>query len=291
MIEILSAKVERWKVDGAFIISRGAKIDVDVVVREVTDGTHVGRGEGTPIYYEGETADLCADSILMRGKQRRKITREDLLDSMMEGAARNALDCALWDLEAKQAGKAVWQLAGLPAPQPLTTAYTVSLGDPAKMEADARAAAKTYKLLKCKLTGEDDRERVAAVRRGAPEARLVVDANESWDDLDIEAEAHALSAFGVELIEQPVSAGEEDLLIGLKSPIPFCADESCHTHEDLDRLEGYQAVNIKLDKAGGLTEAMRLEEKARERGRDVMIGCMLGTSLGIAPAFLLGQKA
>src|SRR3546814_394888 len=136
----------------------------------------------------------------------------------------------------------VWQLAGLPAPQPLTTAYTVSLGDPAKMEADARAAAKTYKLLKCKLTGEDDRERVAAVRRGAPEARLVVDANESWDDLDIEAEAHALSAFGVELIEQPVSAGEEDLLIGLKSPIPFCADESCHTHEDLDRLEGYQAV-------------------------------------------------
>src|SRR3546814_174669 len=227
----------------------------------------------------------------MRGKQRRKITREDLLDSMMEGAARNALDCALWDLEAKQAGKAVWQLAGLPAPQPLTTAYTVSLGDPAKMEADARAAAKTYKLLKCKLTGEDDRERVAAVRRGAPEARLVVDANESWDDLDIEAEAHALSAFGVELIEQPVSAGEEDLLIGLKSPIPFCADESCHTHEDLDRLEGYQAVNIKLDKAGGLTEAMRLAEKARERGLDVMIGCMLGTSLGIAPAFLLGQQA
>src|SRR3546814_4374582 len=200
----------------------------------------------------------------MRGKQRRKITREDLLDSMMEGAARNALDCALWDLEAKQAGKAVWQLAGLPAPQPLTTAYTVSLGDPAKMEADARAAAKTYKLLKCKLTGEDDRERVAAVRRGAPEARLVVDANESWDDLDIEAEAHALSAFGVELIEQPVSAGEEDLLIGLKSPIPFCADESCHTHEDLDRLEGYQAVNIKLDKAGGLTEAMRSEEHTSE---------------------------
>src|SRR3546814_7305394 len=131
-------------------------------------------------------------------------------------------------------------------------------------------------LVRFKLTGEGDRERVAAVRRGAPEARLVVDANESWDDLDSEAEAHAVSAFGVELIEQPVSAGEGDLLIGLKSPIPFCADESCHTHEDLDRLEGYQAVNIKLDKAGGLTEAMRLAEKARERGMDVMIGCMLG---------------
>src|SRR3546814_10458770 len=232
MIEILSAKVERWKVDGAFIISRGAKIDVDVVVREVTDGTHVGRGEGTPIYYEGETADLCADSILMRGKQRRKITREDLLDSMMEGAARNALDCALWDLEAKQAGKAVWQLAGLPAPQPLTTAYTVSLGDPAKMEADARAAAKTYKLLKCKLTGEDDRERVAAVRRGAPEARLVVDANESWDDLDIAAEAHALSAFGVELIEPPVSARSEERRVG-KECVMMCRSRGEPSHEKI----------------------------------------------------------
>lgn len=291
MIEILSAKVERWKVDGAFIISRGAKTDVDVVVCEVTDGIHVGRGEGTPIYYEGETAELCADSILMRGKQRQKITREDLLDSMMEGAARNALDCALWDLEAKQAGKPVWQLAGLPEPKAVATAFTISLAEPAKMEADARAASKTYRLLKCKLTGEGDRERVAAVRKGAPDARLIVDANESWDDLDIEAEAHALATFGVELIEQPVSAGEEDLLVGIKSPIPFCADESCHTHEDLDRLEGYQAVNIKLDKAGGLTEAMLLAEKARMRGLDVMVGCMLGTSLGIAPAFLLGQKA
>lgn len=291
MIEILSAKVERWKVDGAFIISRGAKTDVDVVVCEVTDGTHVGRGEGTPIYYEGETAELCAETILMRGRQRRAITREDLLESMMEGAARNALDCALWDLEAKQAGKPVWQLAGLPEPRPLTTAYTISLADPAKMEADARAAASTYKLLKCKLTGEGDRDRVAAVRKGAPDARLIVDANESWDELDIEAEAHALAAFGVELIEQPVPAGEEDLLAGVDSPIPFCADESCHTHEDLDRLEGYQAINIKLDKAGGLTEAMLLAEKARMRGLDIMVGCMLGTSLGIAPAFLLGQKA
>src|SRR3546814_15034659 len=150
------------------------------------------------------------------------------------------------------------------------------------MEADARAAAKTYKLLKCKLTGEDDRERVAAVRRGAPEARLVVDANESWDDLDIEAEAHALSAFGVELIEQPVSAGEEDLLIGLQSPIPFCADESCPTNEDLDRLEGSQAVNIQLDKDGGLTEAKRLADKATGRGRDVVIGWKRGHAWGMA---------
>lgn len=291
MIEILSAKVERWAVDGSFIISRGAKTDVDVVVCEVTDGTHTGRGEGTPIYYEGETAALCVDAIQMRGKQRRAITREDLLNSMMEGAARNALDCALWDLESKQTGKPVWELAGLPKPGPLPTAYTISLGDPAKMEADARVASKTYGLLKCKLTGEGDRDRVAAVRKGAPNARLVVDANESWDELDIEAEAHALAKFGVELIEQPVSAGEEELLEGIKSPIPFCADESCHTHEDLDRLEGYQAVNIKLDKAGGLTAALLLAAGAKKRGLDVMVGCMLSTSLGIAPAFLLGQGA
>lgn len=291
MIQILSAKVERWPVEGAFIISRGAKTHVDVVVCEVTDGTHVGRGEGTPIYYEGETAELCAEAIDMRGKQRRAIDRQDILQTMMEGAARNALDCALWDLEAKQKGAPVWKLAGLPAPAPLATAFTISVGDPAQMEADARAAAATFGLLKCKLTGEGDRERVAAVRKGAPGARLIVDANESWDELDIEEEAHALAALGVEMIEQPVPAGEEDLLDGVRSPIPFCADESCHTHEDLDRLDGFSAINIKLDKAGGLTEAMKLATEARKRGLDIMVGCMLGTSLGIAPAFLLGQGA
>ena len=292
MISLHSTRVERWPVDGAFIISRGAKTDVDVVVAEVTDGSHKGRGEGTPIYYEGETAALCADSIDMRAKQRRALSREDLLSSMMEGAARNALDCALWDLEAKVSGKPVWQLAGLPQPGPLATAFTVSLGEPGLMEAAARAAAaQGYGLLKCKLAGEGDRERMKAVRMGAPAARLIVDANESWDEIDIEAEARALAALGVELIEQPVSAGEEELLEGVKSPIPFCADESCHTHEDLDRLQGFSAVNIKLDKAGGLTEALKLATGARMRGLDIMVGCMLSTSLGIAPAFLLAQTA
>lgn len=293
MIKLKQATVERYAVDGEFIISRGAKTDVDVVYCEVTDGTHVGRGEGTPIYYEGETAELCVEAIEMRAKQNRAITREDLLDSMMEGAARNALDAALWDLEAKASGKPLWQLAGLPQPKPLVTAFTISLKDPAEMEADARAAvAKGYPLLKIKLNGEDDLARVQAVRNGAPKARLIVDANEAWDELDIMDIAMALHGLGVELIEQPVSAGFEDELMGVESPIPLCADESCHTAEDIERVEGvFQAINIKLDKAGGLTEALRLAERARTRELGITVGCMLSTSLGIAPAFALAQIA
>ena len=288
----VTTRTERWPVAGAFTIARGARTHVDLVVCEVSDGVHTGRGEGSPIYYEGETAELCVEAIAMRAKAAGPLTRESLLDTMMEGAARNALDCALWELEAKQAGRPLWALAGLPEPRPVLTAFTISLGDPAEMEAQARKAAAEFSLLKVKLDAEGSADRVAAVRKGAPNARLIVDANESWDDLDIEREAHALAAFGVELIEQPVSAGEEDELLGLKSPIPFCADESCHTHEDLDRIEGrFQAVNVKLDKAGGLTDAIMLAEKARMRGLDLMVGCMLSTSLGIGPAFLLAQRA
>lgn len=288
----VTTRIESWPVAGVFAIARSSQTEVEVIVAEVSDGTHVGRGEATPIYYEGETAELCAEAIDMRAKARTPLTRESLLDTMMEGAARNALDCALWDLEAKQAGKPVWQIAGLPQPAPFATAFTISLAEPEAMEAAAKKAAGRYPILKIKLDDQQIRERVAAVRRGAPDARLIVDANESWDDLDIGAEARALAELGVEMIEQPVSAGEEDLLLGLDSPIPFCADESCHTHEDLDRCEGrFQAINIKLDKAGGLTEAIMLAEKARMRGMAVMIGCMLSTSLGIAPAALLAGKA
>jgi L-alanine-DL-glutamate epimerase-like enolase superfamily enzyme len=174
----------------------------------------------------------------------------------------------------------------------LPTAFTISLDEPAAMEAAAqRAAAAGYGLLKCKLTGEGDRERVGAVRRGAPTARLIVDANESWGNLDISAEAAAMAALGVELVEQPVMRGEDERLRGIVSPIPFCADESCQTAADLDRLSMYAAINIKLDKAGGLTEALRLAEGAKARGQAIMLGCMLGTSLGIAPAFLAAQAA
>jgi L-alanine-DL-glutamate epimerase-like enolase superfamily enzyme len=289
MIRIISATVERWPVAGSFTISRGAKTSVDVVVCAVSDGEHVGRGEGTAIYYEGETAEGCAAAI---NAYRGPLKREALLETMPRGAARNALDCALWDLEAKRAGTPVWQLAGLDEPAPLPTAFTISLGDPERMEADARAAAaRGFGLLKCKLTGEGDRARIAAVRAGAPDVRLIVDANESWHDLDIVAEARALAELGVEMVEQPVFHGREERLAGLRAPVPLCADESCHTRADLDRLGDFDAVNIKLDKAGGLTEALALAKEARARGLRLMVGCMLSTSLGIAPAALVAQGA
>ena len=289
MTRIISATVERWPVAGAFIISRGAKTSVDVVVCTVGDGTHVGRGEGTAIYYEGETAEGCAAAIQAYAGP---LEREALLETMPRGAARNALDCALWDLEAKRVGVPVWQLAGVEKPGPLPTAFTISLADPEKMESDAReAAARGFGLLKCKLTGDGDRARIAAVRAGAPAVRLIVDANESWHDLDIADEARALAELGVEMVEQPVFHGREERLAGVRSPLPLCADESCHTRADLDRLGDFDAVNIKLDKAGGLTEALALSREARARGFRVMVGCMLGTSLGIAPAALVAQGA
>lgn len=292
-ISLQDVRIERFDVDGHFTISRGAKTFVDVVTCAVTDGVHVGLGEGTPIYYEGETAESCAEAIRTRMADSRPVSREDLLGTMHEGAGRNALDCALWDLEVQRTGRPLWQLAGLPEPKPVVTAITISLDAPGTMEAAARkAAANGYRLLKMKLSGEGDLERVRAVRLGAPDARFIVDANESWDDIDIEEAAGALAALGVEMIEQPVSAGKEHLLRGVPSPVPFCADESIQTHEDLDRIDGaFQAINIKLDKCGGLTDALLLAEKAQARGLDIMVGCMLSTSLGIRPAFALAQKA
>jgi len=288
----LHAQIQRWPVAGAFTISRGAKTHVDVVVAEIVDGDHVGRGEGTAIYYHGESAESVLAQVLAEAQAIEDgLTREQLLIRMPRGAARNAIDCALWDLEAKKTGVPVWKLAELQRPQSVVTAFTISLGEPEKMEADARAAAH-LPLLKLKLAGEGDEARVAAVRRGAPGARLIVDANEAWTGRDIAAEAAILAAYGVELIEQPVKAGQDALLDGVISPIPFAADESCQDRVDLTRCVGrYQAINIKLDKAGGLTEALALAAEAKVMGLEVMVGCMLATSLGIAPAFLVAQQA
>jgi L-alanine-DL-glutamate epimerase-like enolase superfamily enzyme len=293
MITLKTVRVERFAVAGSFNISRGPKTKVDVVYCEVTDGTHVGRGEGTPIYYEGETAELCVEAIETRARQNRPLARDDLLKTMMEGAARNALDAALWDLEVRATDTPLWKLAGLPEPKPLITAYTISLNDPDTMQNHARtAAAKGYPLLKLKLNGEDDLMRVAAVRVGAPDARLIIDANEAWTDVNLEEMTAALKTLGVELIEQPVAAGLEDDLAGVTASLPFCADESCHVAEDIERVAAtFQAVNIKLDKAGGLTEALRLSEAAKARGLKTMVGCMLSSSLGILPAFHLAQTA
>ena len=288
----LHAQIERWPVAGAFTISRGAKTHVDVVVAEILDGDHAGRGEGTAIYYHDESAESVLAQIQAQADAiANGLTRAELQARLPRGAARNALDCALWDLDAKKSGVPVWKLASLPEPQPLVTAFTISLGDPDRMEADARASAH-LPLLKLKLAGEGDEARVAAVRRGAPDARLIVDANEAWTDRDVAAEAAILATYGVELIEQPVYRGRDALLDGVASPIPFAADESCQDRADLPRLIGrYRAINIKLDKAGGLTEALALTAEARALGLDVMVGCMLGTSLGMAPAFVAGGRA
>jgi L-alanine-DL-glutamate epimerase-like enolase superfamily enzyme len=289
----LTAAIERWPVAGAFTIARGAKTHVDVVVAEIVEGDHVGRGEATPIYYHGETAEtVLAELLTLRSSIARGLDRVALPAMQGRGAARNAVDAALWDLDARRSGVAAWQTAGLAEPPPCTTAFTISLAEPQRMESDARAAAGQYPLLKLKLAGEGDLARVAAVRRGAPEARLIVDANESWTGRDVAAEAAALLPFGVELIEQPVVAGQDHLLDGIASPIPLCADESCQDRTDLPRCMGrYAAINIKLDKAGGLTESLALAAEAQSAGLELMVGCMLSTSLGIAPAFLLAQQA
>jgi L-Ala-D/L-Glu epimerase len=294
----ITAAVERWPVAGQFIIARGAKTYVDVLVVAVSDGGHIGYGEGTAIYYKGETAESCLAQVERVIGQLEPLSVDDARNLaqllMPPGAARNALDCALWDVAAKSAGGQLWQYAGLNvAPKPLVTAFTISLGDAAVMEADAaKAAAKGYRLLKLKLTGEGDRARVKAVRAGAPNARLIVDANESWGGLDIAAEAAALAELGVEMIEQPVPAGQDAILAGVKSPLPILADESCHSATDVERLAPfYDGVNIKLDKAGGLTEALKIAASAEAAGLKIMVGCMLSTSLGIAPAFLAAQRA
>ena len=287
----LTAAIERFPVRGSFVIARGAKTHVDVVTVTLTDGGVAGRGEGTAVYYRGETAaSVLAQVEGVAAAVADGAGRADLLGLLPAGAARNAVDAALWDLQAKASGVPVWQAIGLPEPKPLLTAYTISLGEPGAMEAAARAVA-GRELLKVKLSGEGCVERVAAVRRGAPDARLIVDANEAWGDADIERRAAALAALNVELIEQPVPAGDDHLLDHVRSAIPLCADESVHDRASLDAVVGrYRFINVKLDKAGGLTEALALVHAAKQRGIGVMTGCMLGTSLGIAPAFHVAMQ-
>jgi L-Ala-D/L-Glu epimerase len=294
----ITAAIERWPVAGQFVIARGAKTHVDVLVVGVSDGTHFGIGEGTAIYYRDETAESCLGQVMTTVPQLETLAAhqaKDLIQTAMPaGAARNALDCALWDVMAKQAGMPLWQVIGLPEkPKPLCTAITISLGDNQTMAADAAKAAEAgYTLLKLKLTGEGDRARIAAVHNAAPHARLIVDANESWGGLDITAEAAAFAQLGVEMIEQPLPDGADGELEDMQSPLPLYADESCHEGADVQRLAKlYDGVNIKLDKAGGLTEALKIADAAEAQGMGIMLGCMLSTSLGIAPAFLLAQRA
>lgn len=289
----LSVRVERFPIRGTFRIARGAKTEAVVVVAELERDGAVGRGECVPYARYGETVEGVA--ALLRAQERAvsaSLDRAGLQALLPAGAARNALDCALWDLEAKCQGRRVWELAGLPAPHPVTTAFTLSVDAPAAM-AEAARAVRTLPLLKLKMAGDDvDLDRVKAVRDGAPAARLVVDANEAWNIGRLRRLAPSLAALGVELIEQPLPAAADAELEGFASPVPLCADESCHDAASLAGLAGrYAMVNIKLDKTGGLTEAFRVCRLARQAGLGVMVGCMVSTSLAIAPALLIAQQA
>jgi L-Ala-D/L-Glu epimerase len=288
----LTVRSERWPIAGAFSISRGSKTEAEVVVAELTDGAVAGRGECTPYPRYGETVAGVAAAIAgLADDIRRGLDRAALQRALPAGAARNALDCAFVDLEAKRADRPAHELLGLTAPRPRLTAYTISLGPPEAM-AKAAAAASARPLLKVKLGGAGDPERIAAVRNAAPEAELIVDANEGWRAETLSANLAACAAAGVTLIEQPLPAADDAALAGIARPVPVCADESVHDRATLRALVGkYDAVNVKLDKAGGLTEALALAAEARVLGFDLMIGCMIATSLAIAPALLVAEQA
>jgi L-Ala-D/L-Glu epimerase / N-acetyl-D-glutamate racemase len=287
----LSVRIERWPLERAFTISRGAKTEAVVVIAELEDG-HRGRGEAVPYARYGETPEGVVATIeAMRPALRRGLDRTALQAVLPAGAARNALDCAFWDFEAKRTGRRAYQLATLPPPKPLVTAYTISLADPEAM-AQAAASASERPLLKVKLGGGDDVERIAAVRRAAPKAELIVDANEGWSECDLERNLAACAKARVTLVEQPLPQGRDDRLAQIARVIPVCADESVHDRASLEALKGkYDAINVKLDKAGGLTEAFALATEAERRGFVIMVGCMVATSLAMAPAMLVAQRA
>ena len=288
----LEARIETFPLRRHFTISRGSKTETVVVTAEIRDGDHRGRGECGPNIRYGETPEGVADAIMgMAGDIAGGLDRESLQGAMPPGAARNAIDCALWDLQAKRTGQPVWALAGLAEPEPVETAYTLSVDTPAAMAAAARENA-SRPLLKLKLTGAGDLDRVRAVRAGAPGARLIVDANEAWSLDDFRTLAAELAGLGVEMIEQPFPAGDDAALAALDRPVPICADESCHVSASVAALaDRYDMVNIKLDKAGGLTEALAVAAAARAANLDIMVGCMVGTSLAMAPAHLVAQGA
>ncbi len=284
----IDVTADTFKLAQVFTISRGSRTEAKVLTVRLTDGGVTGWGECVPYARYDETLESVTAEINGLPSE---ITRAALYDLLPAGAARNAVDCALWDLEAKRTGKRVWELAGLPAPGPEVTAYTLSLDTPEAMRAQAAKHA-ARPLLKIKLGTPDDMPRLEAVRAGAPNATIIIDANEGWSAEVYADLAPHLVRLGVALVEQPLPAGEDDALLGMERPVPVCADESCHDRASLPGLKGkYDVVNIKLDKTGGLTEALALRDAARAEGFDVMVGCMVGSSLAMAPATLVAQGA
>jgi L-Ala-D/L-Glu epimerase len=288
----LAIRVERWPIAGAFTISRGSKQEAVVVVAEIADGPHSGRGECVPYARYGESVEGVVSAIESCAAEiARGLPRDKLAFLLPPGAARNALDCDLWDLEAKRSARSAAELAGLAPLHPVPTAFTISLASPEVMAAQAREA-RAFSLLKLKLGGDGDAERLAAVRQAVPEARLIADANEAWGPEQLVPLLAAAAAAGIELIEQPLPAGSDELLRSVARPLPLCADESVHDRTSLAQLVGrYDAVNVKLDKTGGLTEALLVAAEARARGLKIMAGSMVATSLSMAPALLVAQDA
>lgn len=279
-----------WELASVFRIAYKTQTHVHAVVAKLSDGAHSGCGEGIGVSYKGETADSIMTQLeAVKADIANGLTREDLQKVMAPGGARNALDCAFWDLEAKRAGKPAYALAGLEHVEPLITAYTLSMEAPEAMAAAAKAASR-QSLLKLKLGDEADLERVATVRAARPDAAIIVDANQSWSGKQLHELTPKFADLRVDLIEQPLPAGKDDALQGFESPVPICADESCQTREQLSGLVGkYQFINIKLDKTGGLTEALLLARAAEATGFRLMVGCMAGSSISMAPAFIIGQ--
>ncbi|GLQ35266.1 dipeptide epimerase [Amylibacter marinus] len=285
----ISVTHDAFQLAQVFTISRGSRTEANVLTVTIERGDHRGRGECVPYARYGETMASVQAEIQSLP---RAFSRVDLGGLLPAGAARNAVDCALWDLEAKEAGQPVWQLAGLSEPSAEITAYTLSLDTPEAM--NAQAAKNAFRpLLKTKLGGgAQDVERIRAVRAGALDAKIIVDANEGWTPELYQTLAPVLVDLGVAMVEQPLPAGADEALREIERVLPVCADESCHDSDSLPDLVGkYDMINIKLDKTGGLTEALRLRSAARALGFEVMVGCMVGSSLAMAPAVLIAQGA
>jgi len=286
----LEVAPKRWPLHKPFKISRDVHTHAETIICELSDGRHRGRGEAVGVSYDGETTASILEQVRnVAAEIEAGISREVLKDLLPAGGARNAVDCALWDLEAKQSGRTIWQMIGW-QPKPVTTVYTVGIDTAENMQKDA-AAHSEYPYIKVKVGIGDPLEQIAAINAGAPGAKIVIDANQAWTIADLERYAAPLATMGVEMIEQPMSRDADEALRGYDAPLPICADESCATSADLDRLVGlYSMVNIKLDKTGGLTEALTLAERALAMDFELMVGNMLGSSLAMAPSFVIAQK-
>lgn len=288
----VAVTVERWPIRGGFRIARGRKTEAEVVVVELRDASGTGRGEGVPYRRYGETLEGVVSTVeAVADALAKGLSRSELQKTLAPGAARNALDCAMWDLQAKRESAAVWRLAAVPKPVPVPTALTIDLCPPSEM-VQRIASAPAHRWLKLKLDDTKIIDRVRAARRAAPQTPILVDANESWSLAALVDALPALAELGVELLEQPLPAGQDAALGELEHVVPICADESFHDRQSFGEIEGlYDAVNIKLDKCGGLTEAMAALDEATKRGLRTMVGCMVCTSLAIAPALLMAERA